>query len=197
MLTERANDLLSLLTHHAPNGMRVEWISAKSGLSPEEVLEISKELTHKNLVRSETRENDFLNRSYVVLSLTNPLDYPIRRTIIVGDRKFPRYMNQDVFGAEEMNVPLEAISEYTQELESRFTRTTNEHIKKYWANSILLFGMFLAVFTLIMAAIPKVQVESGRSLQHIILLNSAALVPQAVILLAFVLLLRALFRKYL
>ncbi len=190
------NAVLDILVSRAPNGIRFETFQRKlPHLALEEILNATNSLVLKGLVSREEFRNSFTGQILVFIKLAEPSKYPIRHTIKIGSQEFPRFMQGDMAGAEDVNEPLEALAEYVQDLEKRFVQISNEQTQRYWGNTITLFGLFLAVFTLILSAIPKIQIDSTWSFEQVLWLNTATILPQFIVLVVFVIALRLIFRR--
>jgi hypothetical protein len=129
--------------------------------------------------------------------LPSDANIPVRRFIRIGDTEVPRVLTSDVAAAslEGINEAIETLSEYSATLEKRFQSLIEKERREYWANLITLFGIFIAIFSFIIVALPRIEVSPSSCFWQVVALNTAQVLPVAFVLVLFVLLLVLLFRK--
>jgi hypothetical protein len=189
--------VLGALISRNPNGMRLENLRRLlDELTDEEIDGAAQRLADRGLLaiadHPNTRVPDRVVRTY---TLTHPTSYPIRETVTVGEVEFPRAFHGDVAGAEDLNAFIEAISEYNATVETRVRRIAEDMTRRYWVNTAVLLGLFVAVFALIAKGSETVSGSASGSAVDLLWRNTAALAPLAVVLFAFVLSLWALLRR--
>ena len=80
------------------------------------------------------------------------------------------------------------------QIELEAEKKLDERLKSYWANVVTLFGAFIGVFSLIVGFLKIVPLEANSTFWSVFILSSAQVLPLALMLGAFVWLLRALFK---
>ncbi len=117
---------------------------------------------------------------------------PVRETIKVGDLELPRLFSDAAANLfpEIYNEALERLAEYTRTQEDRFTKLVDRQERKYWANVVALFGVFISVLSLIIVGLPKITTDPSLPFWCVVRLNLAQLLPVAVLLMIFVLIAR-------
>jgi hypothetical protein len=107
----------------------------------------------------------------------------------LGKTKIPRIIAGDLVSAESSNIISEALVKYTDELTERY----QNQVKKYWGNIIAIFGLFLAIFTLISSSLNKIEINYSISYTEVFLINLVQIIPTAIVLLGFIVLLKVFF----
>jgi len=117
---------------------------------------------------------------------------PIRETIRLGDVEMPRLMSDSSAGTfpEIYNEALEILAEYNRSLEARFERMVRTQERKYWANVVGLFGVFVSVLALVIVGLPKITTDPTLPFWSVFWLNVAQILPVALVLAVFVLVAR-------
>jgi hypothetical protein len=195
-LPHNQNVILTAVVSRSPNAVALDTIERRfKELSSEDVDDALSVLVAKRIIKVTENTNSISGSMRKLIELTEPYNYPIRKFIRIDSEDFNRNMTGDLVIAEDVNEPLEALSEYMLELEKRFVQLSNEQTQRYWANTITLFGLFLAVFTLIVSSIPKLNIDPSWSFEQVIAPTSASIIPQFAVLLVFVLLLWIIFGR--
>lgn len=119
---------------------------------------------------------------------------PYDDSIHVGDVEVPRLLDTDKIRAEDLNEIIESLSRYSESLKSRFHEIVRQETRTYWANIITLFGIFIGLFALILTSIGPSTAPPSPSFQDTFVTNLARVLPVGLVLLAFVVLLKVLFR---
>jgi polyferredoxin len=116
--------------------------------------------------------------------------------IKIGDTQVPRAIETNYMETilEDVNEAIEVLSEYSDGLENRFSELSKAEMKKYWANLITLFGIFLAIFSLITVALPRIDFPYYYNYKEIFLANSVQVIPVAIVLGIFIVILKLIFR---
>jgi hypothetical protein len=129
--------------------------------------------------------------AYSLQSLAN---VPIRKYIKVGATRFRRILVGDPLLPEPINMQVEMLAKYADSLESRFRSLISKRMRSYWANIIIVFGVFVALFSFVLVSVSKIQIDDKWTFWDIVLKNVAQLLPLAAVLGAFAVLLKILFR---
>jgi len=129
-----------------------------------------------------------------IYKLTSYEGIPIRDTITIGGTEMKRILGTDPILAEAVNIPIENLSNYANSLEKRFEKIISKKLESYWANIIILFGIFIGIFSLIITSITKIVIDSNWGLCDIFLKNLMQVLPISMILIIFVILLKLMFR---
>lgn len=137
-------------------------------------------------IRPGIRYSDYVLRSYEGL--------PISEYMTVGDFKLPRLLSDDRPRPEDLNIFVEMLAQRILQVEHDAEKKLDERLKSYWANVITLFGAFIGVFALIVGFLKTVPMEQNLTFESALILSAAQVLPLAVILGTFILLLRVLFK---
>lgn len=119
---------------------------------------------------------------------------PVREYVAVGDIKVPRLLSDERARPEELNIFVEVLARRMIQIELEAEKNLDERLKSYWANVVTLFGAFIGVFSLIVGFLKTVPLEANSTFWSVLILSSAQVLPLAIMLGAFVWLLRALFK---
>lgn len=194
MENDITQDILGLIINRAPNSVRGRLIIARFKKYPvDNVREALQSLVDENRL-SKSPNFNIENSSYRLKSYEN---IPIRKYIKVGDTFVPRVLQSDeVLGSlEDINEAIENLADYASSLGKQFASLVEQEREKYWANVITLLGMFIAIFSLIIVSLPRIEIPYYYSFWQVIGLNTAQILPVAVILGLFVFILWLVFRK--
>ncbi len=194
---KRVEGVFKLLVSYAPNGMRLIHLRVYLSDMTEELIEQALDtLIEQGRVISRDSTNEMVTgRTYKFYSLTNPEAYPMKEFISIGGVDFPRMIQGDVVGAEDLNVYSEALAVFDAKIENRITNLAADLTRRYWANIAILFALFVAVFALILRASDPVLIEGSDSAWKLAQMSMARLLPLAVILLVFPILIWLFVRK--
>lgn len=183
------NSVLACLVERAPNSLTAANVTTLLGSA--EFSAVQKELDSMAeqgllVARRSARNSDYLLPSYEGL--------PVREYVSVGGIKVPRLLAQDTMRPEGLNVFFEVLARRMLQIDTDAERKLDERLKSYWANVITLFGAFIGVFALIVGFLKTVPFEPGSTFTSVLVLSSAQVIPLAVILGAFIWLLRTQFK---
>ena len=117
---------------------------------------------------------------------------PVRDTIRIGNVDLPRLLSdsQASLFPEVFNESLEQVADYAHDLERRFTELVRRQQRRYWANVASLFGVFISVLSLVLVGLPKITTDPSLPFWSVVQLNLAQVLPIAVVLAVFLLILR-------
>lgn len=183
------NGVLTCLIERAPNSLTAANLLALIGGTDHHALQKELEtMTAEGVVvaRTSARTSDYLLPSY--------LGIPVHEFVNVSGIKLPRLLASDTARPEELNIFFEVLAKRMLQIEADAERKLDEKLKTYWANVVTLFGAFIGVFALIVGFLKTVPFEQGSTFASVLILSSAQVLPLALILGAFVWLLRLLFK---
>jgi hypothetical protein len=201
-MDEIKNDILRFIADRAPNDIGEDIIlrHLAAKYSHSEIKEALNELKKESKLSEILIPSGIDDKSEVgwpAYSLTSYENIPIRRTIKVGETLVPRVLKSNMVSRslEDINEAIEMLSEYSASLEKRFTRLVDAEMKKQRANLILLFGIFVAVFSFVIVGLPRITYPPSHTFAQIVLASIAQLIPIALIFAIFIGLLWYLFAK--
>ncbi len=128
--------------------------------------------------------------------MKDPSLYHVRLSTSLGDMDVPRLLSDanPAFLPETLNEQIEMLADYTDNLERRFRKVVEKQQRRYWANLIGIFGALLSVMALVITGLPKITVSSTMTFKEVFLVNSAQVLPIALVLALFVIVLRIIIR---
>lgn len=126
--------------------------------------------------------------------LSNYEDIPTKSHMSIGSLKVPRMLANDMARSEDVNIFYESLAKKVAFIEESIEDKVNEKLKEYWGSIIILFGVFIGLFSLIVNFVQKVEIQPESSFWDILLLNSAQVIPISLVLLVFICVLHRLFR---
>jgi len=193
------NDILRFLAGRVPNSVRGEIIVRRlNKYNLKEIEDALKELIAEKKVREPLiprewkTEPGILFRGYSLSSYEN---IPIRRDIQIGNTSVHRILSTEIINLslEDINEAIETLAEAFATMEKQYSERLKDEINKQWGNLIIIFGIFVAIFSFIIVALKPFEFPKSYSFWEIILASSAHLLPVAAILAIFVLVLKKLF----
>ena len=200
MKEEIKNEVLRFLADRAPNDVRGEIIIRRLGkkydtTAIEDALKellAQKKLKEPLIPKEWGADSGIMFRGYGLPSYEH---IPIRRTIKLGDRFVPRILRTDLVGLslEDINEAIETLSEHFGFLGEQYTEQFKKEIRKQWGNLIAIFGIFVAIFSFIIVTLPRMNFPAPYHFGNIFLASVAQVLPVALILAIFVLVLLKLF----
>jgi hypothetical protein len=193
------NLILQILIDRVPNNVRLELILRQlPTYSEAEIFQALEMLNSDGKIISDFRTNPVVaDRILKYYKLTNPSIYPNKETFTLGDQEYPRIFAGDTTNPEDMMEKFEALQTYLKTLEQRYSDLTSEMTKKYWLNMTTIFGLFIALFSLIIKGSEPILIDASQPIAPLLLieLKFAQLLPLALIMFSFVLILRFALRK--
>lgn len=187
--------VLDRLIYIAPNRQDAEYFVRNiNGANNSEV-----QTALDDLVREQTVEKSSAslpgNTLHYYYSLRAEKTIKIRKIIQIGNTAVPRLLTQKSANPEDINESVEALAKYADGLEERFKEITSREREAYWGNLIIVFGIFVTIFAFITNSFKSVKLVGNNNFLEAALQNLVILIPLAVVLLLFILLLSFLFRS--
>lgn len=195
------NNILLLIARLAPNWVSQEIIIREF---PQYSAKDVKEAIDKLI--SESKLEKLLTSGHIQGELKIDCDaygfksyenIPIRKYIEVDKTLFPRILKTNPIQAtlEDINQQIETLAKFSQSIRERLSEQFKEEIRKQWGDLIALFGIFVAVFSFILVALPRIEVKITDGFWKILSINTAQVLPVAIVLVVFVWVLVKLFRS--
>jgi len=197
-MDRRMQDVSRVLISFAPNGMRLAHLRIHLTDMQEELMEQALDalIEQKRVTSREEKNGMVAGRVHKIYSLTDPDAYPMRETITIGGIEFPRMIQGDVAGAEDLNVYSEALAAYDAKIKSQIAALAADLTRRYWANIAVLFALFVAVFALILRVSDPIVIQGSAEALKVAQMSAARLLPLAVILFVFPILIWWIVRKF-
>ncbi len=196
-MEKRRQEVLRTLVDSAPNGMRLIHFRVQLPNMRDELIEQALDtlIEQKLVILNETPNTLVPGRTFRVFSLADPGAYPMRETITIGSVEFPRMIQGDVVGAEDLNIYSEALAAYDARIENRIEKLASDLTRRYWANIAILFALFVAVFALILRVSDPIIIQGSDDAWKLAQMSAARILPLAVIVLVFPILIWLFVRK--
>lgn len=183
------NKIHLCLVERAPNALTLANLLGQiPGTDPQTLEKELQSMSSDGLVviRQGKRYADYALPSYDGL--------PVREYVTVGEIGVRRLLSDERALPEELNIFVEVLAQRMLQIELEAEKKLDERLKSYWANVVTLFGAFIGVFSLIVGFLKTVPLEANSTFWSVFILSSAQVLPLALMLGAFVWLLRALFK---
>ena len=185
--------VLRFLIDRAPNFVGINTIFNRviTG-TPEDIRGALESLRERSLVEKQTDLRKETGYPEDFFRVTNVTGVPIRTHIRVGDIEVPRLMSdsQAKLFPETFNESVERLAEYAGSMETRFEHIVQQERRRYWSSLVGIIGVMIAVFSLIIVGLPRITTDTSLGFWEIVWTNVAQLVPVAVVLALFVVVLR-------
>ena len=122
--------------------------------------------------------------------------YPVQASIRLGDLDVPRLLSDSnpAYLPETLNEQIQLLADYTDSLEKRFKKLVEKQQRRYWANLIGIFGALLSVMALVITGLQKITTSSTMTFKDVFLVNFAQVLPVALVLALFIVVLRFIIR---
>lgn len=146
------NLVLRYFYQKIPNALLPDHIANSLGLKIETVKEVVDGLEKEGLIIKGAVSPKLPSRISYNLKVGSK-DYPIEEHIMIGNYAIPRMLDEDVARAEDVNQAIEFLHKFTGELENKFQVKLDNQLKSFYGNLIAIFGIFIAIFALIMTAV--------------------------------------------
>jgi hypothetical protein len=185
--------IVALLIERAPNFVSVNTVVNRVAMGTcEEVLGALESLWERDLIEKLTDPREQTGYPEDFFRLKNLRGIPIRTHIRVGDIDVPRLMSDSRPNLlpEIFNESVERLAEYANSLEKRFNDIVQKELRQYWSSFAGVVGVMIAVFSLIIVGLPRIETDATLGFWDIVLMNTAQLLPIALVLAVFVLALR-------
>jgi hypothetical protein len=194
-VTRAKNSILILLLERSPNF--VSGFIVRSRLPEYDeatILSALSSLVSDRKINSSTGISASVESYY---ALTGYSDIPIRRYIRVGDTDIPRVTADTpvIYFPENFNEAVERLAEYSAGIEKRFEETFAKQLRDYWTTLVTVFGVFVAILAFVIVGLPKIAIDSSRNPWDVFVINLVQVIPVALVLAAFVLVLRFVIRS--
>jgi len=189
--------IIRLLTYKAPNFVREGMLEHHLQKYDKTTLTTAiQELIEEKKIVEKIDPREAAGSPVRYLQLASFENIPIRNSIKVGDVEVPRVLSSGgaQFLPEEINEPIEQLASYADQLEGRFAELVKAEQRKYWANVVSIFGVFMAILALVLRGAPQIITDPSLSFMDVVILNLAHILPLAVVLAIFVLVLRLVIR---
>lgn len=175
----------------APNSLTIDnLIKLIEGVNASQIESFLNEMIDDGLAVKRQGQGK-IKDDYNLVSYNN---IPSKEYITIGDIKVPRLLANDRARPEDINIYIESLAKKSVELENNIESTIDERLKGYWANIIVLFGIFIGLFSLIITFVDKVKIDASQSFWSVLSLNLAQVLPLAIVLGGFVFLLKKMFK---
>ncbi|MQC25704.1 MAG: hypothetical protein DWG78_02040 [Chloroflexi bacterium] len=181
------DQFLSELIRLNPNGIRLDRMPLALQQIPENGIGAAvDELETQGIIRREFVANDLIpGRTYQVVTLSDIQRYPIRQTMEVNGRSYPRMLAGDRAGGEDLNFYVEVMGDIEKRALAEIQETAQRLRRRYWITTAGLLSIFISVFALVLRASEPLD-PSGLSATDLFWLKAAELGPLAAVLLLFV-----------
>ena len=185
------NQVLEIFYKRAPNFLTLDNITYDiPEIDRNDIQRVIDKLCEQKIL-AKTEGKDKIKDHYALPSYEN---IPVKEYMSISGIKVPRILAYDRPRPEDQNIFFESLAKRSASLESEFNRIVEKKLQSYWANIIILFGVFISLFALIVTSVEKVKVEADGTFLDGLALNAAQVLPLAVILAGFVWLLKKWFR---
>ena len=194
-------ELRKLFYDKAPNALVFEHISyAFPHISKSDLEKALNELVADGFLITKSYPNKHypkFNRTGYHISSDELGDYPVETEIVIGDFKIPRLLDGDVARSEDINCISMSFEKVINPRIEEVKRLVHSESRKYWGMLITIFGIFIALFTLINAAVKPVYFSSDLNLtsKQIFFQTLYNIGPLAVLMFLFVWALYFIFRQ--
>ena len=193
--------LKKLFYNTAPNSLLLGYI--KFHLPKDNSDEIEKaleELTSEGFLNVKEGYNEncpTLNRRSWQITKDHLGDYPIQTDIELGELSIPRMLDGDLNRAEDINNVVHAFDRILEQEIKKLKNSYNRELKRVWGTVVTIFGLFLALFSLINVAIKPVYFSDKLELSQkaIILQTLYNILPLSLVLGIFLFVLYKIFKS--
>ena len=187
MRDPETSKILEVFYRRAPNFLTVDNIAYDlPGMDHAAIRNALSNLCEEGIIK-ERKGKEKIKDDYALPSYDN---IPVKEYMSISGIKVPRLISYDRARPEDLNIFFESLAARTASMESEFDRIVEDKLQSYWANIIVLFGIFIGLFSLIVTFVEKIETQAGSGFWEVLLLNTAQVIPIAVVLGGFVGLLR-------
>lgn len=191
------DEVLRLLADRAPNFVPERIIQNRlKNLASADVSSALVQLSSDGLIERVVDQRPTGEESEPFFRLKDTKNVPIRRSIRIAGIELPRVTSDSGarFFPEIYNESLEILSEYASSLEDRFKEIVRDQEQRYWAKVSGLFATLVSVLALLFVGLPKITTDPSLPFLRVVLLNLGQVLPMAVVLALFVLVLKWILR---
>lgn len=150
--------------------------------------------TLEKLTKKKNIKEDIFGPEKKEYSLKSPVNITIEEYLDFGTHKIPRLLGTDLYNIETTNIAMKSLMDTEKRLKKIIKDSMEKELKKYWGNIIVIFGLFMSVFSLIITSINKIEIGENWSVKELFLYNLAQVLPIAIILFLFLFILKKMFK---
>ena len=192
------DQILKILIDKNPNYVAKETVIRilSKKFSPTQLDEAFKALVDCKKIISRVDPRKLTGLPITYYRIKDPSLYPVQPSIRLGNMDIPRLpCDADPrYLPEVLNEQIELLADYTDSLEKRFIKLVKKQQRRYWANLLGIFAALLSVMALVITGLPKITVPSTMTFKEVFLVNSAQVLPIALVLALFIIVLRIIIR---
>lgn len=195
------NRLKTFFYNRAPNSLLFDHIRVHfPNEDPEVIQQTLDELVLEGFLKAQEHINQRypnLCRKSWHISAEHLGSYPIQTEIDLGNIKIPRMLDGDAARGEDINSIAFSVNKIVDQKIREIKELYDNEVKRLWSTIVTIFGLFLAVFSLVNAAIKPVYFSSELRLppQEILIQSMCNLLPLSAVLVIFVVALWLIFRR--
>lgn len=155
--------ILELIYSKAPNCLTYDLIVEYSPLSKEDTDNALDVLVEEGVLVNDAKytvnravliDNLIKRRkSYYIKNLSE--NYPYTEHLKIGDKLIPRLIDGDRARAEDVNAILNAVVEYTKDMDSKIIERVRVEANQIYRQMIGIFGVFVSIFAIIVISTEK------------------------------------------
>ena len=192
------DQILRILIDRNPNYVSRETVIRilSKKFNPTQLDDAFKALVDCEKIISEVDPRKLTGLPITYYRIKDPSSYPVRVSLSLGNMDVPRLPcdASPKYLPETLNEQIELLADYTDNLEKRFIKLVEKQQRRYWSNLLVIFGALLSVMALVITGLPKITVSSTMTFKEVFLVNSAQVLPIALVLALFVIVLRIIIR---
>ena len=191
----------SLFYERAPNALVFEHISyAFPDASKDELEKVLSELVREGFLVPKNYQNSHypkFNRSGHHISAKELGEFPVETEIQIGDFKIPRMLDGDIVRAEDINCIAMSFEKVVTPQIKDVKQQIQRESRSYWGRLITVFGLLVALFSLINVSVKPIYFSSDLKLtpQEMLIQSACNIAPLAIVLGIFLLILWVMFRR--
>ena len=183
------NKIHNIFIERVPNSLTIDNIlSIDDGLEINNIKTSIDDLIEEGVLL----KNDWVGKES--FRLVNRDHLPVKEYMDINGIRAPRILENDKPRPEEINIFFEELAKKISNVENEIEKRTESKLKENWASIIILFGIFIGLFSLIISIVGKIDTQEGDGFVEVLGLNFAQIIPSAIVLAIFVIVLRKLFK---
>lgn len=184
--SQEEQEILKQFINSAPNTLTVKSIKRKLPNVPSDTID--------KFLKSLLDKGALFSRDEGVYRLSSYKNIPIREYISFGDFQIPRLLDNTTARAEDINYLIESLASYVLTLQKQSEKRILDERNKYWVDTITFFGLFIAIFSLIIGFKDNIKItDPSIGYGKIFLYRLVQISPLAIVLFVFIILLRLLY----